>query len=75
MNKIILILILMLSGASPYSDALSKTSGMQVRMSGGEGSSSRLSVRGLEGKRVGYFMDDLALNDSNESSIRKLSIQ
>ncbi|GAA6357140.1 TonB-dependent receptor [Parabacteroides distasonis] len=49
------------------SDVLSKTSGMQVRMSGGEGSSSRLSVRGLEGKRIGYFMDDLALNDNNEA--------
>ncbi|MHC8439158.1 TonB-dependent receptor plug domain-containing protein [Bacteroides hominis] len=65
----------MLSGVSPYSDVLSKTSGMQVRMSGSEGSSSRLSVRGLEGKRVGYLMDDLALNDNNESSIHKLSIQ
>ncbi|GAA6357144.1 hypothetical protein I1300191J6_25390 [Parabacteroides distasonis] len=75
MNRIILILILMLSGVSPYSDVLSKTSGMQVRMSGSEGSSSRLSVRGLEGKRVGYLMDDLALNDNNESSIHKLSIQ
>lgn len=49
------------------SDVLSKTAGMQVRMSGGEGSSSRLSVRGLEGKRIGYFMDDLALNDNNEA--------
>lgn len=49
------------------SDVLSKTSGMQVRMSGGEGSSSRLSVRGLEGKRIGYFMDDLALSDNNEA--------
>lgn len=48
------------------SDILSKTSGMQVRMSGGEGSNSRLSVRGLEGKRIGYFMDDLAMNDNNE---------
>ena len=75
MNRIILILILMLSGVSTYSDVLSKTSGMQVRMSGSEGSSSRLSVRGLEGKRVGYLMDDLALNDNNESSIHKLSIQ
>lgn len=51
------------------SDVLSKTAGMQVRMSGGEGSSSRLSVRGLEGKRIGYFMDDLALNDNNEALI------
>lgn len=49
------------------SDVLSKTAGMQVRMSGGEGSGSRLSVRGLEGKRIGYFMDDLALNDNNEA--------
>lgn len=49
------------------SDVLSKTAGMQVRMSGGEGSSSRLSVRGLEGKRIGYFMDDLELNDNNEA--------
>ncbi len=48
------------------SDILSKTSGMQVRMSGAAGSNARLSVRGLEGKRIGYFMDDLAMNDNNE---------
>lgn len=52
--------------AGNISDLLSKTTGTQIRMSGAEGSNSRISVRGLEGKRIGYFMDDLALNDNNE---------
>ncbi|HBX21617.1 MAG TPA: TonB-dependent receptor, partial [Porphyromonadaceae bacterium] len=40
---------------SNISDILSKTVGMTIRVSGGVGSASRVSVRGLEGKRIGFF--------------------
>jgi outer membrane receptor protein involved in Fe transport len=51
---------------SDVSDVLSKTSGVQIRSSGGEGSSSRISVRGLEGKRIGFFIDETPLNDQSD---------
>ena len=52
--------------AGDISDVLSKTAGVQVRMSGGVGSKSRLSVRGLEGKRIGLFLDGVAISDNDE---------
>lgn len=52
--------------AGDISDVLSKTAGIQVRMSGGVGSKSRLSVRGLEGKRIGLFLDGVAISDNDE---------
>ncbi len=48
------------------SDLLSKTVGMTIRVSGGVGSSSRISVRGLEGKRIGFFIDEIPLNDQSD---------
>ncbi|MCG6190274.1 TonB-dependent receptor [Maribellus maritimus] len=51
---------------SDVSDVLSKTSGVQIRSSGGEGSTSRISVRGLEGKRIGFFIDETPLNDQTD---------
>lgn len=48
------------------SDVLSKTVGMTIRMSGGVGSASRISVRGLEGKRIGFFVDEVPLNDQSD---------
>lgn len=48
------------------SDILSKTVGMTIRSSGGVGSSSRISVRGLEGKRIGFFIDEIPLNDQSD---------
>lgn len=51
---------------SNMSDVLSKTSGVTMRNSGGVGSSSRLSVRGLEGKRIGIFIDGLPLSDNSD---------
>ena len=42
---------------SSVEDILSKTVGVTIRASGGVGSASRLSVRGLEGKRIGFFID------------------
>lgn len=45
---------------------LAKTVGITVRSSGGVGSASRLSVRGLEGKRIGFFIDETPLNDQSD---------
>ena len=36
-------------------DALARTAGITVRNTGGVGSASRISVRGLEGKRMGVY--------------------
>ncbi len=51
---------------SDVSDVLSKVSGVKIRASGGVGSSSRISVRGLEGKRIGFFIDETPLNDQSD---------
>jgi len=45
---------------------LAKTVGVTIRATGGVGSTSRLSVRGLEGKRIGYFIDESPMNDQSE---------
>ena len=45
---------------------LAKTVGVTVRSTGGVGSASRLSVRGLEGKRIGFFIDEAPLNDQSD---------
>ena len=42
---------------SSVQDILAKTVGITLRTSGGVGSSSRISVRGLEGKRIGFFIE------------------
>ncbi len=47
-------------------DVLNKTVGVTIRSTGGVGSSSRLSVRGLEGKRVGFFIDEAPMNDNSD---------
>lgn len=39
--------------ATNINDALARTAGITVRNTGGVGSASRISVRGLEGKRMG----------------------
>ncbi len=51
---------------SDVSEVLSKTAGVKIRASGGVGSSSRISVRGLEGKRVGFFIDETPINDNTD---------
>lgn len=48
------------------SDLLSRTVGMTIRTSGGVGSATRLSVRGLEGKRIGFFIDEIPLNEQSD---------
>lgn len=51
---------------SDVKEILRKVSGVQIRNTGGVGSSSRLSVRGLEGKRIGYFIDETPMNDNSD---------
>jgi outer membrane receptor protein involved in Fe transport len=51
---------------SDISDVLSKTAGVKIRSTGGVGSSARISVRGLEGKRIGYFIDETPLSDNSD---------
>ena len=46
---------------SSINDALARTSGITVRNTGGVGSASRISVRGLEGKRMGVYIDEAAI--------------
>ena len=47
-------------------DILAKTAGITVRTMGGVGSTSRISVRGLEGKRIGLFIDGQPMNDNSD---------
>lgn len=47
-------------------DVLAKTAGITVRTMGGLGSTSRISVRGLEGKRIGLFIDGQPMNDNSD---------
>ena len=47
-------------------DILAKTVGVAIRSTGGVGSASRLSLRGLEGKRIGLFLDETPMNDQSD---------
>ena len=51
---------------------LAKTVGVAIRSSGGVGSTSRLSVRGLEGKRIGFFIDETPMNDQQRRGSRQV---
>lgn len=51
---------------SDIQGVLAKTVGVTIRSTGGVGSASRLSVRGLEGKRIGFFLDDSPMNDQSD---------
>ena len=51
---------------SNVQDVLSKTVGVTIRNTGGVGSASRGSVRGLEGKRIGFFIDGSPMNDNSD---------
>lgn len=51
---------------SNVQDVLSKTVGVTIRNTGGVGSASRVSVRGLEGKRIGFFIDGSPMNDNSD---------
>ena len=51
---------------SDVQSILAKTVGVTVRATGGLGSTSRLSVRGLEGKRIGFFIDETPMADQSD---------
>lgn len=51
---------------SNVQDILAKTVGVTLRTSGGVGSSSRISLRGLEGKRIGFFIDELPMSEQTD---------
>jgi len=56
-----------LSGTvNSVSDVLSKTVGVTMRTTGGVGSAARVSVRGLEGKRIGFFIDETPLSEHTD---------
>lgn len=46
-------------------DILTKTVGVTIRSQGTVGSASRLSVRGLEGKRIGFFIDEVPMSENS----------
>lgn len=52
--------------AGDIESVLAKTTGIAIRASGGVGSASRISLRGLEGKRVGFFIDELPLTEQSD---------
>lgn len=69
--------------ATNINDVLARTVGVTVRNTGGMGSASRISVRGLEGKRMGMFVDEsalggignfVALNDIPTSMIERIEV-
>ncbi len=55
-----------IKGVSDINDVLEKVTGVKLRSSGGVGSSSRISVRGLEGKRIGFFIDEVPMSDNTD---------
>lgn len=62
--------------AGNLNEVLARQAGVQIRMSGGLGSDSRISVRGLEGRRVQVFIDGNPLNTPDGSlGINDLPVQ
>lgn len=53
--------------ATNLTELLARQSGVQIRRTGGVGSDTRISVRGLEGKRVQVFIDGNPLNTPDGS--------
>lgn len=47
-------------------ELLAKTAGITIRRTGGVGSVSRISIRGLEGKRIGYFINSKPMSDNTD---------
>jgi vitamin B12 transporter len=62
--------------ASNLNELLARQTGVQIRRTGGLGSEARISVRGLEGKRVQVFIDGNPLNTPDGSlGINDLPLQ
>lgn len=53
--------------AGNLTEVLARQAGVQMRYSGGLGSDTRISVRGLEGKRIPVFIDENPLNSPDGS--------
>ena len=51
---------------SNVQDIIAKTVGVTLRSTGGVGSAARISVRGLEGKRIGFFIDDFPMGEQSD---------
>ena len=69
--------------ANNLNDVLARTVGVTIRNTGGLGSASRISVRGLEGKRIGIYIDEapmsqlsnfVALNDVPTDMIERIEV-
>ncbi len=45
---------------------LNKAVGIKIRQAGGEGSATRVSVRGLEGKRIGFFINGFPMSENSD---------
>ncbi len=52
--------------ATSINDVLARTAGVTIRNTGGVGSASRVSVRGLEGKRMGVYVDEAAIGQLSD---------
>src|SRR5688572_11454842 len=62
--------------ASNLNELLARQTGVQIRRTGGVGSDARISIRGLEGKRVQVFIDGNPLNTPDGSlGINDLPLQ
>ena len=62
--------------AGNLNEILARQAGVQIRLSGGLGSEARISVRGLEGKRVQVYIDGNPLNTPDGSlGINDLPLQ
>ncbi len=53
--------------SSGIEEVLNRASGLKVRKTGGLGSSSRISIHGLEGKRVAVYINGFPLNSPDGS--------
>ena len=53
--------------SSGIEEILTRTSGIKVRKTGGLGSASRISIHGLEGKRVAVYINGFPLNSPDGS--------
>jgi len=52
--------------STSINDVLARTAGVTIRNTGGVGSASRVSVRGLEGKRMGIYVDEAAIGQLSD---------
>lgn len=53
--------------AGGIEEILTKTSGLKIRKTGGMGSASKISIHGLEGKRIAVFINGFPLNSPDGS--------